>query len=556
MPETTSTGLVQQFIRKSERLYSLPAVAAEVIQLTSEQRADAGALKQCIERDPALTARILRVVNSSLFGATRQVTDLNQALSLLGTRPLKMLVLGFSLPKELFAGLEADVLARYWRRTLTKAAAARELAQRLWHISGDEAFTAGLVQDIGQLTLMQQIGPSYLTFLNHLQVHGGNVLEQELETLGFDHLILSARLLAHWGLPASLCAAVSVPPSMERVAELEPAEKTLPQILHLAELLARMLEQPYGPSLRHLLDAGGRYRGLTYEALKPIVAVLQQQVAELADVLSLDLPSDKGYADLLIAAQEQLAAETACVATELLGAGDETELLRLANSLRSEAEAAAGRATVVMPVGAVAGGAVAASSFGQVGSAGQAARQAAASVKRAATPPATTTSGCPTEVLTLDAPLLGMVSAAAQRCRQVRCSISLAVLAIDRYSDLLLQVGPAQATDLVHWLRISLTDWTGHRALATLAGESTCALVWEDCPRSDATELVRRALETAKAARKQPLGTRVEFTLSAGLATVEVLPRNFQPQQLIDAAQRCLSAAQLSGGDTLKSIAY
>jgi hypothetical protein len=369
-------------------------------------------------------------------------------------------------------------------------------------------------------------------------------------------LILSARLLAHWGLPAGLCAAVSVPPSEERVAELEPAERTLPQILHLAELLARMLEQPYGPSLRQLLDAGGRYRGLTYEALKPIVAVLQLQVAELADVLSLEMPPGKSYADLLIAAQGQLAAETACVATELLGAGDEADLLRLASSLRSEAEAAAGRAAVVVPAPVAAANSSRASSFEQVGSAAQAARQAAASTKRTDALPAPSASVCPTEPLALDTPLLGMVSAAAQRCRQVRCSISLALLAIDRYGDLLLQVGPAQATDLVHWLRISLTDWTGHRALATLAGESACALVWEDCPRSDAIELVRKALDAAKAARKRPLGARVEFTLSAGLATVETLPRNFQPQQLIDAAQRCLNAAQLSGGDTLKSITY
>src|SRR5688572_27590220 len=113
MTETTSTGLVQQFIQRTERLYSLPAVALEVLRLTSEPRVDARAVKECIERDPALTTRILRVVNSSLFAATRQVTDLNQALALLGTRPLKMLVLGFSLPKELFSGIEADVLGRY-----------------------------------------------------------------------------------------------------------------------------------------------------------------------------------------------------------------------------------------------------------------------------------------------------------------------------------------------------------------------------------------------------------------------------------------------------------
>jgi HD-like signal output (HDOD) protein len=336
MSDTTSIGLVQQFILRSERLYSLPAVAMEVIQLTAEARPDARALKQCIERDPALTARILRVVNSSLFAASRQITNLNQALSLLGMRPLKMLVLGFSLPKELFAGIEADVLAHYWRRTLTKAAAARELAHRLWHISGDEAFTAALVQDIGQLALMQQLGQSYLQFLNHLQLHGGNVLEQELETLGFDHLILSSRLLAHWGLPASLCAAVSVPPSEERIAELERSEQTLPQILHLAELLARMLEQPYGPALRNLLEAGGRYRGLNYEALQPIVALLQLQVGELADVLSLELPAEQSYTDLLIAAQERLAAETASVAAELFGGDAEGDLLTLVTRLRSE----------------------------------------------------------------------------------------------------------------------------------------------------------------------------------------------------------------------------
>src|SRR5436190_8351637 len=105
---TQTVGLVQQFVERTGQLYSLPAVAAEVLQLTAQPRIDARAVKQCLERDPALAARILRVVNSSLFGPTRQVTDLSQALTVLGSRPLRMLVLGFSLPRELFSGLEAD----------------------------------------------------------------------------------------------------------------------------------------------------------------------------------------------------------------------------------------------------------------------------------------------------------------------------------------------------------------------------------------------------------------------------------------------------------------
>src|SRR5438309_4858112 len=177
---TETVGLVQQFVERTGQLYSLPAVAAEVLHLTSEPQIDPRLLRQCIESDPALAARLLRVVNSSLFAPSRHVTDLNQALTLLGIRPLKMLVLGFSLPKELFAGLEAEVLGRYWRQTLIKAVAARELSERLWQTPGDEPFLAGLVQDIGVLALIQQLGPSYEKLLSLVQSNGGSLIECEL----------------------------------------------------------------------------------------------------------------------------------------------------------------------------------------------------------------------------------------------------------------------------------------------------------------------------------------------------------------------------------------
>src|SRR5690606_23398264 len=88
-------------IAKAESLYSLPAVAMEVLKLTEGERVDARALKECIERDPALVVKLLRVVNSSLFGLSSKVENLTQALALLGIKPLKLLVLGFSLPNKL-----------------------------------------------------------------------------------------------------------------------------------------------------------------------------------------------------------------------------------------------------------------------------------------------------------------------------------------------------------------------------------------------------------------------------------------------------------------------
>lgn len=526
-----TVGLVQQFVHRTGQLYSLPAVAVEVLRLTGEPRVDTRAVKECIERDPALTTRLLRVVNSSLFGVSRQVTDLGQALSLLGTRPLKMLVLGFSLPKDLFAGLEADVLARYWRRTLIKAVAARDLAERLWQASGDEPFIAGLIQDIGSLALIQHVGPAYLQLLDYVQTHGGNLLDRELETLGFDHIVLSSRLLSHWGLPEPLCAAISVPPEESRIAELPAGQRPLPQMLHLAELLVRLIEQPYGPALRDLLSVGARYCGLTYEKLQALVAGVQLKVADLAGVLALELPADCSYVDLLIAAQQRLSDEGALVAAELAAAPAEDALLSLANQMRHELQFAGQPGHRQPPVAAPPATPL------------EYLRETPAASPRAR-------SRCATAD---DVGLAGRVAGAIQRCRQSRQPLSLALFQIDRFADLLLSLGPAGATELTHWLRSALSDWTGQRSAATLVSDSALALVLEDCPRSEAVRLARHVLTAVKPWTGARFGG-VELTLSAGLATLEFPPKNFPPDELIGGAQRCLGGAELSGGDTVKSI--
>jgi GGDEF domain-containing protein len=404
-----------------------------------------------------------------------------------------------------------------------KAVAARDLAERLWQTSGDEPFIAGLIQDIGMLALVQQLGDSYVQFLEHVQTHGGNLLDRELESLGFDHVVLSSRLLAHWGLPPALCSAIAVPPEEARIAELPAGERMLPQILHLAELLARLIEQPYGPALRDLLSAGARYCGLTYDALQPLVQGVQHKVAELADVLSLALPADSDFVDLLIEAQQRLSAESFQVAAERSAAPAEDQLLSLSSQMRRELQSAAAGPRRPHPA-------------------------------RLAVPQPLRESATHRPPLADETGLSGAVAAAVQRCRQARLPLSLAIFQVDHFGDALLMLGPAAATELVHSLRSVLADWTGQRSVATLVSDSAVALVIEDCPRSEAVHLARHALSMVKpwaAARFDA----AELTLSAGLATLERPPKNFQSQELIDGAQRCLSAAELSGGDTVKSIA-
>ena len=516
---TQTVGLVQQFIERTEQLYSLPAAAAEVLRLTSEPRIDVRALQACLESDPALAARILRVVNSSLFGPSRQVTDLKQALTLLGIRPLKMLVLGFSLPKELFAGLEAEVLSHYWRQTLIKAIAARELCERLWRMTGDEAFLAGLVQDIGVLMLVQQLGTTYQRLLSHVRSQGASLLASEQDTLGFDHLVLSARLLTHWGMPAGLCAAISIPPDESRIDELFGDERTLPRILHLADMLARLIDQPSGSALRELLDIGSRYCGLRYESLQPIVEAVQDKVRELAKVLSLQLPDDRSYVDLLLASQERLAAEALTVAASVKSPDAEERLLSLASELRDELTIAAQRGKPDPPISS------------------------------------TSTNHTVVSVRT-ETILTSHVTAALARCRPARIALTLAMFEIDHFRDLLLQLGPTGIAELPRDLKSAIAEWTGQRNEALVISDNRLALLFYDCPRNEAVRLSRSVLTCVGAWSRAQFGLCAGLTLSIGLATLECVPKNFPASDLIEACQRCLSAAQLSGGNTVKSIEF
>src|SRR4051812_4953811 len=133
----TSDSILDRVVERTRRLYTLPAVAARVLELTPPHQPDLRGTKECIEDDPALAARILRIANSSFFGLSAEVKDLPQALALLGPRTLTMLVLGFNLPHDLTCGVPPGMLQRFWRRTVYRAVAARAFAQRHWQLSGD-----------------------------------------------------------------------------------------------------------------------------------------------------------------------------------------------------------------------------------------------------------------------------------------------------------------------------------------------------------------------------------------------------------------------------------
>ncbi|MCC6492500.1 MAG: HDOD domain-containing protein, partial [Pirellulales bacterium] len=314
---TESGSTIDLIIRRAGSLYTLPAVAVDVLQLTDSPKVDVRALKACIERDPALTVKILRVVNSSIFGLPREVSDLNQALALLGIKPLKLLALGFSLPESLFVAAAREQLDWFWRSALVRAVAAREISEQLFSKPGDDAFLAGLLQDLGVLVLLGQFGRPYATLLNEViaaQVEL-NVVEQA--AIGVDHRQLTAALLEHWNLPPLLIMAISADRDVRHWAHNRAEQAHLVRVVHLAELLAQLVGQRRLSVLPDLLQAGEAYCQLDRDRLNELIAALEPRVRQLAGVLSLEVADSGGYVDIVLQAHQQMSELAEAVAGPL-----------------------------------------------------------------------------------------------------------------------------------------------------------------------------------------------------------------------------------------------
>ncbi|HVT30219.1 MAG TPA: HDOD domain-containing protein [Lacipirellulaceae bacterium] len=536
---------LEEIASRAITLYSRPTVAIELMRLAEEPGVDARALKDCVSQDPALTCKVLRVVNSSLYGLNRAVGDLSQAIGLLGIKPLKLLVLGFNLPDALFAEVAARQLQWYWTNTLTRAVAARLLAEELWRGapqevgSGDEAFIAGLLQDIGMLVLLRELGEPYAKFLNGVIDEKCHLASLEQDTLGFDHTQLSAELLSRWHMPQRLVDAIAAPKKLARLARMAPPEGDLAQILHLAEMLMQLVGQRRLNVLPDLLEAGKEYRGMTKSKLALLVGGLQPQVDQLAGSLSLELSEDRDYMQMLVEAHAQMAAVGEEIASEAAAASPEDQAY---NQLLAHTNDLSDAMRSFLTAGNE-----------QEGSGRHRNDQHAAHADdvRAHDAKDVQFGECKD-----GSALVRKLMAAANRCRDRRQELSLLLVepnVFDIHSDSQGDFACRQARQALG-CAIAPLD-TNNVVLVSLSKERTAAILL-NCDKRGAISVANHAiaiLNKGVVDGVQPNGD-LATTLSIGVSTSSVVPRNFEAARMIESAERCLAAARICGISTAKSI--
>jgi len=194
----------QELIANLGDLPPLPQVAAQVLRLAADPDSTTQELQRVISTDQALSAQILKIANSAMFGMVREVKTLTQAIMTLGFSTIKSVAIASS-ARNLYnrggTGLQERLL---WEHALITALSARAYARAFRSPRLEEAFLGGLMHDIGKSVMGIKFPERYGALVRSIYNEDVDGLDAELELFGFDHAMVGEAILHSWNLPRSL----------------------------------------------------------------------------------------------------------------------------------------------------------------------------------------------------------------------------------------------------------------------------------------------------------------------------------------------------------------
>jgi HD-like signal output (HDOD) protein len=203
--------VLEQVIDRIGDLPAMPATVAEVLQLTDDPNVEMEDVSRAIEDDPALTAKILQVSNSSYYGMRKHVGTLKLALVILGVREVRNIVLGVSVFDSLTGdGTDTKLAQEIWDEALSVAGLARLITGEMQLGLQGEEFIAGLLANIGRMILLREFGADYIDMYQELRHHPLKLRDEELGEFGYSHPDAAAALAHKWSLPDALADALWV----------------------------------------------------------------------------------------------------------------------------------------------------------------------------------------------------------------------------------------------------------------------------------------------------------------------------------------------------------
>ena len=265
-------------------LPTLPTLAARLLDLVDNPNTNAGTLAQFVSQDQVITARLLKMGNSAYYGLGREITSVHQAVVMLGFDMVREISLGVSVINAFRSakGLEGFDIAGFWDHSSAVGMVARKIAKGWIPAMASEAFTAGLLHDIGKVVLIQYLPEEFVQTLAQAKEQGRDLFEVEREVFGTDHGQIGAWLATRWKLPKSLRDAMEFHHELSKAPE---DSRNLVAVVQLSDLLCRLLKAGYGGNPAPPTIQKDLYETLSSWGMQPTIEGMRPLLMELAEDL-------------------------------------------------------------------------------------------------------------------------------------------------------------------------------------------------------------------------------------------------------------------------------
>ena len=226
-----------------DRLYgisdlpTLPTVFLNVMRLMRDPNTPMKDLANAVESDPAISMKILKLINSSFYGLARTVDSVQQAIVLLGANTLKNVVISVSIFKAMGGESTNSCFNReaFWQHSIGCGLIARYLGNRIDCERDEQGFIAGVIHDIGKVVLDRYFNDELADITRLVKERNISFYSAELETIGITHAEIGEHLAENWKLPENLVAVVGQHHNFNPDSD----HAMLTALIHLSDILAR-----------------------------------------------------------------------------------------------------------------------------------------------------------------------------------------------------------------------------------------------------------------------------------------------------------------------------
>jgi len=321
---------LEGFIDGIEKLPTLPGIAIRILEAVQNSEPDIDEISDIISTDPPLSAKVLRLVNSSFYNLPAKITSVPHSIKMLGINTVKNIALGFSLVNN-YQSQKSNGFdyTCFWKNSLVGAVSAKLLTEKLNPEFLDNAFFMGLLQNIGTLTFAHCMPAQYNLVLSEMEKTTSEHQDAEEYILGYNHQEIGEYLMKSWGLPETLYMPVGYHHNPEKLASTQASIQALTRILHLSSLFVELFDdKSRGLNLWLINHHVGAYGFEARLDVDKIAEDIHQQARQIFPVFEIGLENDAEYAQIFQAAKAELSKLSTEMVNTLLAQKNEIKQLK------------------------------------------------------------------------------------------------------------------------------------------------------------------------------------------------------------------------------------